>query len=316
MRAISAICAAALAFAAFAVVAAKASLIPPLYLDHVVALGTIQPIGQPPHLAWVTEGTGFFYGALIKDDPEPAKRLYQIFLVTARHVVEHHDATHGEMQVRINPRVSSAPGQQFALPTKPGPGVNTWFFHPNPQIDIAAIQINVAFLNGHGIDAKSIFFESDIAAANRSKLQALGVSAGDGVFVLGFPMNLAGEQRNYVIVRQGIVARISEMLEQSSPNFLIDALVYPGNSGSPVILKPDILSISGTKAQNNSLLIGVVTDYLTYVDAAYSQQTRRARITFEENSGLATVIPVDYIDDAIAAWRKTQQNNLLAAPTK
>jgi hypothetical protein len=30
--------------------------------------------------------------------------------------------------------------------------------------------------------------------------------------------------------------------------FLLDSLVFPGNSGSPVILKPEISSIEGTPA--------------------------------------------------------------------
>jgi hypothetical protein len=44
-------------------------------------------------------------------------------------------------------------------------------------------------------------------------------------------MGLTGEQRNHVIVRQGCIARISEMLDSATPDFLIDASVYPGNSG-------------------------------------------------------------------------------------
>jgi hypothetical protein len=39
-------------------------------------------------MQWVTFGTGFFYGALAHDDPDPAKRLYETYLVTAKHVVE------------------------------------------------------------------------------------------------------------------------------------------------------------------------------------------------------------------------------------
>jgi hypothetical protein len=41
----------------------------------------------------------------------------------------------------------------------------------------------------------------------------------DGVFVLGFPMGLAGTQRNYVVVRQGAIARIGEMLDNASKSF-------------------------------------------------------------------------------------------------
>ena len=42
-----------------------------------------------------------------------------------------------------------------------------------------------------------------------------------------------------------------------------------------------------------SLLLGIVSSYIPYADVAVSRQTGRPRITFEENSGLAKVVPID-----------------------
>jgi hypothetical protein len=145
--------------------------------------------------------------------------------------------------------------------------------------------------------------QNDEHAADISKLRAIGVSAGDGTFVLGFPMNLAGVVRNYVIVREGIIARISEMLDQTSPSFLVDSFVFPGNSGSPVIIKPEITSIQGTQANRTAYAIGIIHGYRTYRDVAISEQTHRPRIVFEENSGLAEVIPLDRVNETITAFR-------------
>ena len=75
----------------------------------------------------------------------------------------------------------------------------------------------------------------------------------------------------------------------------------PGTSGGPVINKPEIISITGTKSANQSNLIGIVKSYIPYQDIAVSKQTGRPRVIFEENSGLATVHPVDYIDEIIDA---------------
>jgi hypothetical protein len=97
------------------------------------------------------------------------------------------------------------------------------------------------------------------------------------------------------------------MLDGASPSFLVDAFIFPGNSGSPVILRPEITSISGTPPQNVAYLIGIVRSYLPYADLAISPQTHRPRVSFEENSGLAEVLPTDYIDEAITAWRKAIQ---------
>src|SRR5258708_27587178 len=148
------------------------------------------------------------------------------------------------------------------------------------------------------------WFANDVFVADVAKLKALDVAAGDGVFVLGFPMGLAGMQRNYVIVRQGGIARISEMLDKASKSFMIDAFVFPGNSGGPVILRPELSSIMGTKKQTPPQPIGLVLSYKPYSETAFSAQTPQPRIIFQENSGLAEVLPTDYIQEAIEAWRQ------------
>jgi hypothetical protein len=304
---------------------AGATLVPEKFPNAVVALGSMQPVmqpGQPCVMQWATEGTRFLYGYLAQNDPDPAKRLYEVYLVTNRHVIEDHATTQAisrinpqslqlggacnalpavddSISIRMNPLSSSLQGRQFDLPIK------EWFFHPNKQIDIAAFRLNAQFLKTEGL--MDMFFSNDNFAANKEKIKSKGVSAGDGVFVLGFPMNLAGAQRNYVILRQGCIARIGEMLDGPSSTFLVDAFVFPGNSGSPVILRPEAISISGTPSQNVAYLFGIVRSYLPYADLAISPQTHRARITFEENSGLAEVLPIDYIDESIKVWHQTNQ---------
>jgi hypothetical protein len=214
-------------------VGATGALLPPFFVDSVVALGAMQIVaepGQQPHPDWRTEGTGFFYGFLVENDPDPQKRRYELLLVTAKHVVEGHRAMQrgnpavGKLHVRVNPKDSSSPSQEFELPDEPVPGGGTWFYHLTSTIDVAAIHINHDFLVAHGIEPH--FFANDQHSADRERLKNFGAAPGDGVFVLGFPMGLSGLQRNYVIVRQGSVARITEMLDQASPTFLIDAFVF------------------------------------------------------------------------------------------
>lgn len=288
----------------FAALPADAALIPPFMIDSVAAIGlnrNVSPPGQLPKLEWFTVGTGFFYGRKVKDDPDPLKRKYILYLVTAAHVIaEFRESELGQsrnmLEVRINSKDPAREAQTFDIAD------GAWFFHPKytPGIaddDVAAVPIDAKKLDELGAS----FIPDDIATANATKLKAIGTSAGDGVFVLGFPMNLAGEERNYVIVREGIIARISELLDATSATFLLDSFVFPGNSGSPVVLRPDLASIQGTQANREAFLIGMVIDYKSYTDVAVSEQTHRPRITFEENSGLAEVIPMDRVDEAIAA---------------
>jgi hypothetical protein len=288
----------------------NATLVPPSYLDCVVALGFSGPGLQNnlpvPH-AWHTIGTGFFYGRLIEDNPDPGKRLYSTYLVTAKHVVDGYEKTKaanpqlGGMRVRVNPVNSESDSKEFDLASELAePGV-AWLPHPHGK-DISVIPINLGKLR----DTKfqSSFFPSDQGVADIDKLKSVNVSAGDSVFVLGFPMDLAGVQKNYVIVRHGIIARVSELLDHASESFLIDSFVFPGNSGGPVILRPEVVSITGTPPPANAAyLIGVVVASVEWADAAISNQTGRTRIIFEENSGLANVLPMDYVNETISVTR-------------
>jgi hypothetical protein len=218
------------------------------------------------------------------------------FATSARHVVEAHMKQHPQepLSVRLNPSESGIPGREFPIDN------NSWFF-PRNTADLTIAPINFGYLNNIGI--KPIFFANDLLVAGRDKMKQIGVSAGDGIFVLGFPMNLAGVQRNYVIVRQGCIARLSEMLDKVSIPFMVDTFVFPGNSGGPVVLKPEIASIQGTQSNGRPYLIGMVLSYRPYVDAAISAQTNHPRVVFEENSGLAEVLPTDFIDEAVDELR-------------
>ena len=121
---------------------------------------------------------------------------------------------------------------------------------------------------------------------------------GDEVYTLGFPLGLAGDERNDVIVRQGIVARIRDWYDSRSDTFLIDSFVYPGNSGGPVIAKPTMFSYVETRPHPK--LIGMVSGYVPYRDSARSDQTGRVVSVSTENSGLAEVVPIDKVDETIA----------------
>ena len=53
----------------------------------------------------------------------------------------------------------------------------------------------------------------------------------------------------------------------------------------PVILKPELTAIEGTKAQKQALLIGIVHSYLPYEEIAISLQTHKERIRFQKTRG-------------------------------
>lgn len=297
----------------------RGALIPPFFLSSVVAIGTHQLQQEVGGVSqhWFTEGTGFFYGYLVHDDKDPTKKIYMTYLVTAAHVIRGHAKSCQQVSIeerlrcqsntliRLDAAKATDPAREFQIP------ISSWFYSSDPSVDLAAVPIPMPWIKDNGF--QSSFFSSDDHAATKAQLQAIGASEGDGVFILGFPMNLAGEQKNYVIARQGAIARVSELLEGASKTFMVNSFVFPGNSGGPVVLRPEIVAIDGTKANAKALLIGVVLSYQPYVDVAVSGPTKQPRVVFEENSGLANILPIDNVNDLLSANAKAAWDKASAA---
>jgi S1-C subfamily serine protease len=249
------------------------ALIPPAFLDSVVAIG----FGDDPAARGYV-ATGFLYGRRADETG------YNVFLVTNRHVFVDQSAA----WLRFNPE-GGLPAREYRIPLKDGEGREAW--HSTDGVDLAVIGINAGMLTEHKI--RFFFFEGDNHVLTLEQAKNEGISEGDGVFALGFPMGLVGGDRNFVIVRMGAIARISDALERASKEILVDIAIFPGNSGGPVITRPEVVSVADTKAFNRAALLGVVASYVPYQDVAISTQTRRPRVIFEENSGLASIVPVD-----------------------
>lgn len=279
------------------------ALIPPFMLDCVVAIGFRDGNGNVGYA-----GTGFLFGRRAGTDPTDGKGTYQLFLVTNRHVLDGNTTAF----LRFNPESPKA-AHVFDAPLKDANGKQLWFALADPDVDIAVMTINATVLQAEKIQFG--FFAGDAHVLTHKDAGSAGLSEGDGVFVLGFPMGNVGAERNYVVVRQGIIARIRDSLAGAVKTFLIDAAVFPGNSGGPVVTRPEMTAITGTKSITQASLIGVVSAYLPYHDVAVSQQTRRPRIIFEENSGLAAVVPVDRVLETIEAYVQSSATAPAQAPT-
>lgn len=130
-------------------------------------------------------------------------------------------------------------------------------------------------------------------------MKTAGVTEGDRVFVLGFPMGMVAAERQYAICRTGVFARVRDYLEDRTTDYLVDASVFPGNSGGPVINCPSAIAIKGTKSISSANLVGMVKKSVSYTDVATSVQTGRVRVTFEDNSGLAIVEGVRAIVETV-----------------
>ena len=268
------------------------AVLPQFYLDAVVAIGIQLPDGNKH---WI--GTGFIVGR--KEDVD--KSLSTFYMITNKHVLQ--------KQKKVLFRFNSIDGKisrDYPVPLYEN-GVPLFSIHPDNDVDIVAIQlIPMTLINDNSAWAA---FDLEDNALTLQTMQDTGVEEGSLVYALGFPMNLV-EDIKTPICRLGCISRIRNAFLNKSINstFLIDAAVFPGNSGGPIISRPEIISIEGTPSNTNSCLIGILSAYIPYKNILISQQTGEAQMVQTENSGLTIVYPVDRIKEVVELEKQRTSN--------
>ena len=232
---------------------------------------------------YLTQGTGFIteYDSLN-------------ILITCKHVVFNNQQKifYQNLFVSFNQKDGTL-GRRSLEGLKTSPQVE-WSFHTNPEIDLAIIPF--------AIDQQ----RDDIKRMSKDLFEKIEtLTEGEEIFFLGFPALVLRKGKSIKpIVRAGIISLINE-----DKTFLIDANVFPGNSGSPVFLKPSVMDFKSNQLGQirPAKFIGIINSYLSYQDAAVSAQTGRPRITFEENAGLANVFSISHIEDIFTSGGFKQQ---------
>jgi len=270
------------------------ALIPPAYLNSVISIG-VSIKNEKDESTFKSLATGFLVGKPVGEKNEKGQQSYRLFVVTNRHVFYNEKTKQYVKEVLFRFNTTEGKSHHFKVELLNSESKPIWSMHSDERVDLAVLPINANAISEAGVDfyffrENDLFYAKDFGNKN--------ISTGDGLFVLGFPMSISGKSKNFVIVRQGIIARVDEEVLEDKFYF-IDASAYPGNSGGPVIVKPEIVSIQGTKSNNSAGLIGVISSGVTYSDVAISQQTGEAKVIFTEQTGLVKVVPVELIYEIV-----------------
>lgn len=276
-------------------------MLPPSYLDAVVAIGVDTTDESDPFQGspvWIA--TGFLVGRPLEDDIAPAGS-YHVFLVTNRHVFEElEDAGKTSFLVRFNPGnaatnlAKQALGFRLELIEN---GKRLWTQHPVE--DVAVKDLNAAMLQAYERRFRCFLIGEELV--NVAQIRKEGISEGDSVYLLGYPLGnvIVDRDRHYTIVRSGTIARIRDVFEGRRSHFLLDVQNFPGNSGGPVVLKPEAISIAGIPSIRQPYIIGIARAYLPSEDARVSPYTGKKYDSIFENSGLAVAVTSDCIMQTI-----------------
>lgn len=269
------------------------AIIPEFFLNAVVALGVD---GFDNGKCWI--GTGFIVKR--KDTANPDGSTY--YIITNKHVVEKPKYVY----VRFN-SLGDTLVKDYRIDLYDNEGTPMFSPHPHAETDVIALKIRPQTL----INDKSIWgaFDLEDHALTLEQMQTTGVIEGNLVYALGFPLGKV-DTIKAPICRLGCISRVMDAFikEKEYPTFLVDAQVFPGNSGGPIVSRPEQISIEGTPCNSSAYLIGILSSYIPYQETLYSRQTGRARMIQEENSGLTFVHPVDRIKEVVEIeWERIEE---------
>ena len=257
------------------------------------------PLSKPfnPCLDAGTRETVVFLGDLVlpespaPPDAKPAPSFFGtgfliqvdgiFYVVTAKHVVE------GFLKKGVDPTrfviaVNLRNGQgylQSVTDLQRAFGVQ-WVFAPDADIAAHPFAISKDF------NVRVVALDSFLPKEAVGELQ--------DVFFVSYHPGLQGDGKITPILRRGMVSLVTDS------TIYLDAFVFPGNSGSPVYTKPSPVTFSqGAAVVGDPIgcrLMGLVGAYLPYQEVAVSVQTGRPRVVFEENTGIAAVVPAPVIE--------------------
>jgi len=86
--------------------------------------------------------------------------------------------------------------------------------------------------------------------------------------MVGYPIGLWDNVHNFPILRRGTTASLPTVEFQGKPHGLIDMAVFPGSSGSPVLVVEQVPRVPGQGpvfgGPGRELLLGILFDGFTY----------------------------------------------------
>ena len=227
-------------------------------------------------------GTGFF-GALhvIRNDPNG----YKLMLISNKHVFlgsEGMSESDRELIIHLNQKKDDGMPdlgnvQQFNIDNFE----YRYYPHPNPDIDLACFDVTYLL-------AENVYFkpldERCLNLIDYSK-----VAPGSEVIFVGYPEDRYDIVNNLPLIRTGSIASMPDVDFNGRGQIVIDAQVFPGQSGSPVFVK------SGSQAS----FLGVVCETMVKNSQLQILPTNIPRIAVEQILGLGVIIKQKHVIELI-----------------
>lgn len=180
---------------------------------------------------------------------------------------------------------------------------DTWSGHPDPGVDIGAMLFG-GILNAMSDKGAEAFYRAFTPDQIATKDFANTLDAIEQITMIGYPNGLFDQSSKLPIARRGQTATPIFNDYNNLPAFLIDASVFPGSSGSPVVLYDrgtyttrDGVTHTGTRLA----LLGVVAAVHTRQVNGIVQMVSAGVATFDDMIDLGIVFKASAIQETVFA---------------
>lgn len=238
-------------------------------------------------------GTGFIINYEMADGD------FVPVLVTNKHVVE------GAVQLTV--RLVRADSNEQPLPQATqtnivGFGASNWLGHPTANVDIAVLLL-APVIQQMQEEGRAPFFVAFSPDLMLTEVQAQALDALEDVTFVGYPNGLYDTENFLPIARRGQTATPLQNNYRGAPAFLIDASVFGGSSGSPVVIfdRGSYATREGGTVLGSRLhLVGVLAAvHIRQVNGAVHELPARRIAVFDEPIDLGIVFKSSAIQDCV-----------------
>jgi hypothetical protein len=267
-----------------------------------------KPATKPPQPTGVLNGTGF----LLFGDLGVAKGT--VYLITNRHVLPP-EGTQKDVQLRVVVRQNDGTAKidEISVPIVGSNGkyLPTVRLHQDPATDVAAVNIGTAAFGSRfsllveAIKTGKYLNMSMLLTAQKMRTEGVGV--GTPVYILGYPAAIFDPRNVSPVLRVGVIStdpqegfnfnpelRQTMGFPEHMSGFLLDANIYPGSSGSMVVLAPENCGCS-KEAPQRTYILGIVSGSIPIFDASLHAFSR---------IGLGMVYSADTIREVLDSFRR------------
>ena len=167
-------------------------------------------------------------------------------LVTNKHIIEDWKSVSFNVlkaDQEGNPLIGDS--ENFTIQKSDG----SWISHPNVDLSVFPINSLIEQKQKSGINLYCKFIQEELIP---TKDNINTISSIEDVLMIGYPDGMSDSKNNLPIVRRGITATDYKIDYEGKKEFLIDASIFKGSSGSPIL----ICNIGSFNNANGELCLG------------------------------------------------------------